>query len=125
MQKNNRRHLMSNFFTKVKTHSRKKEQKQTTYILCRLRDTIRLYSYLISLTKLRSKKFRIRKKSREGTKIRRIQKKVSKSEKIRSQKKIRKRTKFQKLSLFFRRSGHPDCGLLSLVSSCCRYNRTD
>ena len=72
---------MSNFFTKVKTHSRKKEQKQTTYILCRLRDSNRLYSYLISLTKLRSKKvqnpekierrYRNQKNSEETVKIRR------------------------------------------------------
>ena len=56
MQTNNIRHLMSIFFTKVKTHSRKKGQEQTTYILCMLRDTIKLYSYLISLTELQSKK---------------------------------------------------------------------
>ena len=83
---------MSIFFTRVKTHSPKKEQEQTTYILCRLRDTIRLYSYLISLTKLRSKKvqnpekierrYRNQKNSEESVKIRKNQKSEENQKKV-------------------------------------------
>ena len=92
MQKNNRRHLMSIFFTRVKTHSPKKEQEQTTYISCRLSGTIRLYSYLISLTKLRSEKvqnpekierrYQNQKNSEESVKIRKNQKSEENRKKV-------------------------------------------
>jgi hypothetical protein len=90
-KKNNRRQLTSIFFTKVKTHSPKKEQEQTTYILCRLRDTIRLYSYLISLTALQCEKvqnpekierrYQNQKNSEESVKIRKKSEVRRKSEK--------------------------------------------